>query len=232
MGGEARFLIVEDDETIQRVVCRYFLRFGPARGVSTIAEASDACTSEAWTGLVLDVGLPDGDGLDWLARVRAVGSMRRALSPRLEEWFAATLVLSGVDGDEVRVRSEELGATFLEKPGECAQFGQFARYAIAGEHLAAPAAQCVAAEAHRLGLSTMETRVLCLEVSGLRRKDWPEILRISSSTVRTHVERSQAKARLSLRNMARPIIQAVMTGRPVGGACDGAPTGDGGQFQR
>jgi DNA-binding response OmpR family regulator len=73
---ETRVLIVEDEATLRRSLAVYL----EARGLAvaqagSLAEARAALTVRAFDALVVDVGLPDGDGLELL---EAAGA-RRAL---------------------------------------------------------------------------------------------------------------------------------------------------------
>lgn len=58
-------LIVEDDEAIASAIARTLLREGYApQTAGTIAAARDALAASRWRAVILDLGLPDGDGLD------------------------------------------------------------------------------------------------------------------------------------------------------------------------
>ncbi|MGH9559860.1 MAG: ATP-binding protein, partial [Terracidiphilus sp.] len=69
-GDRARVLIVEDDHDLAQVVGELFSRAGiQIETAHTLQETIDACTSFKPHLLVLDIGLPDGDGfnvVDWL----------------------------------------------------------------------------------------------------------------------------------------------------------------------
>ncbi len=65
-------LLVEDDATIARELSqRWRARGWAVHTAATLAEASAACDGPTRIALVvLDLGLPDGDGLTWLAGLR------------------------------------------------------------------------------------------------------------------------------------------------------------------
>jgi DNA-binding response OmpR family regulator len=69
-GSTARILIVEDDRDLARVISEVFSRSGvTVRTAHSLEETVQACTEFAPHLLVLDIGLPDGDGfnvVDWL----------------------------------------------------------------------------------------------------------------------------------------------------------------------
>ncbi len=72
-GEKARILIVEDDGTWRRVIGDVFTREALSRSIWPIPvqQALDACFAFQPHLLVLDIGLPDGDGfnvVDWLRK--------------------------------------------------------------------------------------------------------------------------------------------------------------------
>jgi CheY-like chemotaxis protein len=90
-GEQARVLVVEDDKDLARVIGDVFARETiDTRLAHTLQDALDACFSFQPHLLVLDIGLPDGDGfnlVDWLrqhenlARLPLVVYSARELSP-------------------------------------------------------------------------------------------------------------------------------------------------------
>jgi two-component system KDP operon response regulator KdpE len=100
-----RMLIVDDDDAIRR-----FLRMAlTARGhtvqeARTLAEARLACTARPPDAVLLDLGLPDGDGVALVHEVRG--------------WSALPiLVLSARGQESVKVQALDAGADdFLTKP--------------------------------------------------------------------------------------------------------------------
>jgi PAS domain S-box-containing protein len=90
-GETARILVIEDDVDLARVIGDVFLRDAiEVKLAHTLQDALDACFSFQPHLLVLDIGLPDGDGfnvVDWLrkhenlARLPLVVYSGRDLSP-------------------------------------------------------------------------------------------------------------------------------------------------------
>jgi CheY-like chemotaxis protein len=90
-GEKARILVVEDDKDLAQVIGSIFTRDTiTVKLAGTLQEALDACGSFQPHLLVLDIGLPDGDGfnvVDWLrqhedlARLPLVVYSGRELSP-------------------------------------------------------------------------------------------------------------------------------------------------------
>src|SRR6516164_6579449 len=101
-----KVLIVEDDRRLGEflkqgiVECRY-----TAVWVRTCKEASDAIADTPFDVVVLDLSLPDGDGLDLLGEWRKSG------------FNEPVLILSARDSLEDRVKGLNLGADdYLPKP--------------------------------------------------------------------------------------------------------------------
>jgi DNA-binding response OmpR family regulator len=66
-----QLLLIEDDKTICRELALRWQRRGwTVRACETLAQAAAAAAASAADLIVLDLQLPDGDGLDWLERFR------------------------------------------------------------------------------------------------------------------------------------------------------------------
>ena len=113
MALHSRLLLLEDDPAIARTVAYALEREGMQVLHSLLLhDARQQMRAEAFDLLVLDVGLPDGSGLDLLRELRhgsAAGLRTRASTP--------VLMLSA-QGEEIdRVLGLELGADdYLAKP--------------------------------------------------------------------------------------------------------------------
>lgn len=101
-----RVLLLEDDPAIARTICYALEREGIAITHSLlIADARQQWASSAFDALLMDVGLPDGNGLDWCRELRSAGSI------------APVLVLSARGEEMDKVLGLELGADdYLTKP--------------------------------------------------------------------------------------------------------------------
>ena len=78
--GTMRVLIVEDDAGIATGLAATLKASGYAVDVtSTLSLASAALRVEPFDLVLLDLGLPDGDGLDWLRQVRRSGRVMPVL---------------------------------------------------------------------------------------------------------------------------------------------------------
>ncbi|MEQ1541111.1 MAG: response regulator transcription factor [Novosphingobium sp.] len=100
-----RILVVEDNPRMGDLIAQGLRERGFACDVARrLVEADDALASAAFDLILLDVGLPDGDGLDWL-RSRP----QRGLPP--------VIVLTARDGLADRITGLDAGADdYLPKP--------------------------------------------------------------------------------------------------------------------
>lgn len=101
-----RILLVEDNERLAELVCQGLRSGGFAvDSFATVEDADLALASVSYDAAILDIGLPDGDGLDLLKRARQRG---QALP---------VLLLTARDGVDDRVRGLNGGADdYLVKP--------------------------------------------------------------------------------------------------------------------
>ena len=100
----ARILIVEDNMRLAGLVSTGLRNQGHVCDhVPTLAEATAALATYGFDGIILDLGLPDGDGIDWL-RHRAGGE-------------PPALILTARDALEDRVKGLDAGADdYISKP--------------------------------------------------------------------------------------------------------------------
>src|ERR1700692_1520022 len=101
-----RLLLVEDDLHIQQFLERALVEAGYQVDAAVNAKAAESLAPEGvHDALIIDLGLPDMDGLDLIARCRAQGSS------------APVLILSARRSVDERVRGLEHGGDdFLTKP--------------------------------------------------------------------------------------------------------------------
>ena len=106
-----RLLIVEDHVGLTDLIVRGLARAGIASDTArTAAEAAACVATVRYAAIVLDRGLPDGDGAAWLRRLRA------------ERVTAPCLMLTARDALHDRVDGLEAGADdYLVKPFEMAE---------------------------------------------------------------------------------------------------------------
>ena len=101
-----RLLIVEDNVELSRLLASGLMAAGYESDiVNSVAEARDALRSVSYAAMILDLGLPDGDGLSVLSE------LRRRSDP------LPVLVLTARNGLQDRVNGLRSGADdYLAKP--------------------------------------------------------------------------------------------------------------------
>lgn len=103
-----RLLIIEDNERLAGLISNGLDRQGYACDkAASLEDADDYIGAADYDAVILDLGMPDGDGLEWLARARRAGRMVPAL----------ILTARGALGD--RIAGLDAGADdYLVKPAE------------------------------------------------------------------------------------------------------------------
>ena len=101
-----RILVVEDNDSLAELLADSLGRAGFAVDcMPTLADATEAALSARYDAVILDLSLPDGDGLDLIGRLRA-----RAIA-------TPVLILSARDRLEDRIHGLNSGADdYLPKP--------------------------------------------------------------------------------------------------------------------
>jgi two-component system, OmpR family, KDP operon response regulator KdpE len=101
----ACLLVVEDDAALSAIIVETLSTICPrVRSAFTVAGAIAECSKETPDLIVLDLGLPDGDGSQLLVHLREVTSV-------------PIIVLSGREEDEEKVMLLDAGADdFISKP--------------------------------------------------------------------------------------------------------------------
>ncbi len=119
-----RLLIIEDNERLAGLLAIGLYRQGYACDkAASLEEAQDYLASAKYDAIILDLGMPDGDGLDWLRRARRSGRMvpaliltaRGALGDRIAGLDAGAddYLVKPADVDEIAARLRAL----LRRPG-------------------------------------------------------------------------------------------------------------------
>lgn len=101
-----RLLLIEDNLRLSALVCRSLENEGFAvDAVGSLAESEAAVETACYDAVILDLGLPDGNGIDFLKTLR----QREDMTP--------VLILTARDGVEDRVMGLNAGADdYLLKP--------------------------------------------------------------------------------------------------------------------
>ena len=172
-GTQHRFLVVDDDPTVQRALQRVVRRHGDVLAAGTCQEAAALLADRsAWTAFLFDVQLPDGSGLELLARARSSHPTTPAM------------VLTGNNEDAAANAAYDLRAHYVIKPVVSERIEHFLRDAVSLDARVAPALQEWAA---RYGLSEAETDLLGRTALGESKAVIIAARQTSKETIKTQV---------------------------------------------
>jgi len=198
-----RVLIVEDETQMARALERFFRSQDFAVVVSrSVAEARSVLEAEgSWAAFVIDVGLPDGDGLELLEQARSVGLR------------APALVLTARSDVGTLQRAQLHAAQFLPKPPPRANLEAFVEWVREREQDHSSALKVTVGEiAAHAGLSRRETDVVLLASRGIARADLASAMGVKETTVRTLIRRALQKTdHEQLKDLVRDVHAAVFT---------------------
>lgn len=209
-------VLVADDQDLVREGLRMMLDAEP--DVTVVGEAGTGAQTLRRVGdldpdvILMDIRMPDGDGIDTTSRLTAAGVRARVL------------VLTTFDLDEYVYRAMRAGASgFLLKDATREQLADAVRAVHAGDALLAPALTrrivedyCRAPSPDRAAviadrrLSEREVEVVELVAEGLSNAELAERLVIGETTVKSHVGRILAK--LDLRDRVQIVVFAYESG--------------------
>lgn len=101
-----KLLIVEDDKEILRMVMRYFDAFGYViEKAKTLGDGRDKINQHVYDCVILDLNLPDGDGISLLQQVKSKNKE------------TGVIILSANSSLETKIAGLEIGADdYLTKP--------------------------------------------------------------------------------------------------------------------
>lgn len=202
MAESGSFLVVEDDPRTARTLTRLLARFRSVQVAHTVREARDALVLDApRTGLVVDVGLPDGSGLD-------VVRLARAKWPVLP-----VLVLTGCHDPPVINLSHQLRAEFVCKPARNEDVFSFARRAISFERVPEERLSLLVAEVSRQhGLTPRETEVVLAALSS-ERSNLTAVLGVSENTLKSLVRSVLGKSgHDSIASLTKQLLRGALDG--------------------
>jgi DNA-binding NarL/FixJ family response regulator len=192
-------LVVEDDPTVIAAIQRLLGRAWPLIAAKTLNDALVAIDgARRLSGAIIDVGLPDGSGLDLLESMRD----HYPLLP--------VLILTAQCEPDIVNRAQVLGAEFVAKPSFTLGLRAFVSRLETRGTTDRLDEERIASEidgfTKRHHLSPRERQILELTVRDRSRQEVAESLGISIYTVKAHVHciLSKSKER-SLSNLARRI---------------------------
>lgn len=210
-------LIVEDDPTFRR---RFEQILAPSEGyrvlaaVGSVADGIDAVRAQRVDLLIVDLGLPDGDGI---AVIREV----------TERQPGCAVMVVTVFGDEEHVVSAiESGASgYLLKDSDPADFMAAVRDLLEGGSPVSPMVARLVLERLRkptgeapleedgedaVRLSEREAQILTLVAKGFSFGDICRLLAITNNTVKTHIHRIYRK--LAVHSRGQAVYEATRLG--------------------
>lgn len=178
----ASFLIVDDNPVVARALVRMLDRYGVCQSAVSASDAEHYIASgRAWDGLVIDIHLGDGSGLDVLASARQIHAQTPAL------------VLSGTLDRESVNRAAMLNARFICKPCGTSELAPFVSDVLARTtrdrvYVATERAR------HRWALSPREAEIVNATLRGRPRDEYVASSGMSINTYKTHVRKLLEKA--------------------------------------
>ncbi len=176
MGNSDCLLVVEDDPTIRRSLTRWIKQTSPLTVVEaeTVRDGVDALKSTP-VGAIVDVRLPDGDGLDLVATIKE-------RSPN-----TSILVTTASDDAIYANRAHLLGVALARKPEIHANVLVFLNSLAHNANSTSRVEQALANLAAIAGLSRQQRRIVELMARGTKRAELAGALGVEETTVRTHV---------------------------------------------
>jgi DNA-binding NarL/FixJ family response regulator len=212
-------VLIVDDQPLQRMGFRMVLESEP--GVSVVGEAENGIDAVRRTAdlspdvVLMDIRMPGMDGIEATRRITETGGRSRVLvltTFDLDEYVYAAL-RAGASGFLLKdARPDELLAGIRAVAlGDAVVAPALTRRLLHAFTKALPSAERRAAEDPRLRtLTDRELEVLRAVAAGLTNSEIAQELRLSESTVKTHVGRAFAKIG------ARDRVQAVIIAYDVG----------------
>lgn len=165
-------LLLEDEELIARSVARILKGSVDVYVANTVSAALDALGSHDWHRLLLDIKLPDGNGLDVLATARHLGCDAPAL-----------VVTASTDREAIN-RACALDAQYLVKPFDGTELLAF----VTGRDTRRPHARMLMDWTTRYRLTRAEWRVLQAAVTGATHDQIAAEYDIALGTLKVHVK--------------------------------------------
>ncbi len=191
-------------------VSRILTRFRPVVSTCTVGAACRVLASgEVFTGVVVDIGLPDGTGWEVIERLRIV------------QPHVPTLVLTGHLEPEVVHRANHFRAEVSVKPCESLTLAAFAQRAMAHEGVPDGRLLDVVTQfSSRAGLTPRETETLVLSLT-VTREELQKCLGISENTLKSLVRGVLQKTGYpSMDILVKTLLLAALKGASAGASVE------------
>lgn len=178
-----QFLVVEDDVAVGRLLARLLGAHGETLHAGSVGEALALLgDGRSIHGLIIDVGLPDGSGLEVAARAR-----------ELQRDVAILIISGSVDGRLLR-ETQATGAQYLLKPVDAKQLDVFAAKTRAlHASLAQRIDEALRSWEATYRLTPTEIAILRLSIGGRTLSDIAQARGVAYNTVRKQVQQLMAK---------------------------------------
>jgi DNA-binding NarL/FixJ family response regulator len=181
-----KILIVEDEPSLSSTLVRATeTYFTPVTAASKTAAIDMVDHGEQVVAAIIDIGLPDGSGLEVVKRLRD-----RAPDMPI-------LVLTGSNEPHAINEAQLLRAEYVVKPFFTDNVARFVQRALA--HRSAVDKDRLQATVTQLStqyrLSQREAQILIFAVEGVPRRHMAEVLKVSENTVKTQVRSLLDKVR-------------------------------------
>lgn len=203
MPPTGELLVVEDELGNAKTLARLLERFRTTRIAGSVVEACALLGGETrWTGLVVDIGLPDGSGLD-------VAGFARGRFPLLP-----VLVLTGRNDRTLINRSHKLRAEFVCKPASEADLFGFVRRAVTFERVPDERLAWLIDELSRqCELTPRGTDIVAATVANTPRPQLLEMFQVSENTLKSQVRSVLRKTGFdSLDSLAKSLLHEALSG--------------------
>ncbi len=197
---QGRFLVVDDEPLVVLAISRVLGRYGSITKASRKGEALELLRAHpCLSGMVIDLRLPDGCGLDVLRHARERGSLARAV-----------LLSAALDPQAIN-DAFALDARCLCKPWPTQALRQFAREAVISENEVPGRITKVVSElAAQHALSPTQTDIVLSAVQGVGSHSFVASRRVSEPTYRSHVRAILRKTRTpTLAELRDRVLQSV-----------------------
>lgn len=191
-------LIVEDQPAIARTLSDLVGALAPVQVSATLAEARPVLESPAdLLAAIVDVSLPDGNGIDLIAEIRP----RRPLLP--------VLVLTARDDWEDVNRAFALAARYVRKTRDASFLARMVTsFVLAALPDVERAMSIVDQFCDRYDLSPRQRELVRLYIQGCPRDGLASAMRLAENTVKYHVRETLHKCEASsLDALCRQILQ-------------------------
>ncbi len=138
-------MVIEDEAPTARALARIAARFGRPTIAGTLAEALSLLEGDdVWAGLLVDIGLPDGDGLELVLRVREADPLQPAM------------IVSALLDARTLALARRLSVPCCPKPWPQSEIEAF----LSQASLRSRIDRTISAHAERHGLTASETDIL------------------------------------------------------------------------